>query len=262
MPDIQNLPLAAIKPWPRNARLHSAKQVKQLAQSIRRFGFTQPILIDEDNRILAGHGRARAARELGLAEVPCLRIDHLSAAEKRAYVLADNKLALNAAWDQKLLADELTQLIAEENVFDTGFSLAEIERHFAGGRDRTSEDSKECGNAPRRCRSGDIWRLGPHWLVCGEALRPDTVNALIKDQPVQMIVARPTVEVRSATAKQGGDWAGATLLAAETAGRRVAMSESDIRRCDRIIQRWESRTKIAASRFSPELTKNDMKVPA
>lgn len=264
MPDIQNLPVAELKPWPCNARSHSHKQVKQLAQSIRRFGFTHPILIDEENRILAGHGRLRAAKELGLVEVPCLRIGHLSPAEKRAYVLADNKLALNAQWDQKLLAQELTGLIAEDFVLDTGFSVVEIEGLIADSSVKTNEDRKECGksDAPRRCRAGDIWRLGPNWLVCGEVLKPDTVGMLIEGQPVRMLIAGPLGADSSVMAKADGDWAGATLLVAEKAGRRVVMSECDIRHCDRIIQRWEARTKIAASHFNPEIRNDSMKVPA
>ncbi|QIG48955.1 ParB N-terminal domain-containing protein [Nordella sp. HKS 07] len=168
MPDIRNVPVAELKPWPGNARLHSRKQVNQLAQSIRRFGFTHPILIDEENRILAGHGRVRAAGELGLAQVPCLRIDHLSPAEKRAYVLADNKLALNAKWDQKLLADELTGLITEDVTFDIGFSLAEIDGLIATSPAKANDDGKKVGipHAPGAAGpaiSGDLARTG--WSV-------------------------------------------------------------------------------------------------
>jgi ParB-like nuclease domain len=108
---IEILPLDQLRPWTRNARTHSRKQIRQIAESIRRFGFTNPVLIDGENRILAGHGRVEAARELGMATAPCLRIDHMSATDKRAYVLADNKLALNAGWDEELLALELKELM-------------------------------------------------------------------------------------------------------------------------------------------------------
>lgn len=114
MSTIENLPVDRLKPVERNARLHSKKQVRQLADSIKLFGFTNPVLIDEDDRILAGHGRVRAARELGMTTVPCLRFAHMSAAEKRAYALADNKLALNADWDEALLALELKELVAAD----------------------------------------------------------------------------------------------------------------------------------------------------
>jgi hypothetical protein len=264
VPDIQDLPPADLKPWPRNARIHSRKQVKQLAQSIGRFGFTQPILIDEDNRILAGHGRVRAAQELGLAKVPCLRIAHLSPAEKRAYVLADNKLALNAAWDHKLLAEELTGLIGEDIVLDIGFSVVETERLIADSPAEEDVDREASGitDAPARCRAGDIWRLGPHWLVCNEALGAETVGSLLKGQLVQMLVARPGGASSTAKSNEDGDWSGATFLSAERAGRRVVMSESDSARCDRIIQHWEARTRIPASRFNAESVKEATRVTA
>jgi hypothetical protein len=248
VPDIQNLPLADLKPWPRNARAHSRKQVKQLAQSIRRFGFTHPILIDEDNRILAGHGRVRAAQELGLTEVPCLRISHLSITEKRAYVLADNKLALNAVWDHKLLAEELNGLIGEDIAFDIGFSVAETEKLIADSPLEKDVDWKEGGitGTPPRCRAGDLWRLGPNWLVCGEALGPETVTSLLQGQQVQMLIARS----EGPPSSEDNEWPSSTLLSAERAGRRVVFSESDPSRCDRIIQRWEARTKTPASRFN------------
>jgi ParB-like chromosome segregation protein Spo0J len=104
-------PLNALRPYARNARRHSKAQIKQIAESIRRFGFTNPVLIGDDNEIIAGHGRVEAAKLLGLTEVPTLRLSHLSATERRAYVLADNKLALNAGWDQEILAIELQALI-------------------------------------------------------------------------------------------------------------------------------------------------------
>ncbi|MDQ2088983.1 ParB/Srx family N-terminal domain-containing protein [Marimonas arenosa] len=118
-------------PWSRNARTHSKKQLRQIADSIERFGFTNPVLIDRANRILAGHGRVAAAQLLGMATVPCLRFEHMSKTEKRAYVLADNKLALNAGWDEDILAAELGALLESPDLdFDigvTGFSVAEID---------------------------------------------------------------------------------------------------------------------------------------
>ncbi len=116
---IEQIALDRLRPWSRNARTHSKKQIRQIAESIRRFGFTNPVLIDAENQILAGHGRVEAARLLGMAAAPCLRFDHLSPQEKRAYVLADNKLALNAGWDEELLALELKELAAA----DLDFSL-------------------------------------------------------------------------------------------------------------------------------------------
>jgi ParB-like chromosome segregation protein Spo0J len=110
-----------LHPWHPNARIHARKQIRQIAASILRFGFTSPVLIDGENRILARHALVEAVRELGWATVPCLRIDHMSAAEKRAYVLADNKLALNAGWDEELLALELKKLL--ETDIDFGVDI-------------------------------------------------------------------------------------------------------------------------------------------
>lgn len=248
MTGILLLPVAILKAWPRNARLHKPEQVKQLAKSIRRFGFTHPILIDEDDRILAGHGRVLAARELGLRDVPCLRIDHLSPAEKRAYVLADNKLALNAQWDQKLLAEELRGLIDDDLLLEAGFSLVEADGLIVDNPTGTKDSRKASGIPDKRCRTGDIWRLGPNWLVCGDALRPELVNTLATGQPVQMLIARPA----GAMTNKNRDWIAATFLSADRSGRRVMMSESDPTRCDAIIQRWEAQTKTAASRFNSE----------
>ena len=117
-----------LRPYARNARTHSRKQVRQIADSIERFGFTNPVLVSDDSEIIAGHGRVEAAKLLGLKAVPTLRLSHLSADERRAYVLADNKLALNAGWDQDILAIELQALIdLDFDVTLTGFSLAEVD---------------------------------------------------------------------------------------------------------------------------------------
>lgn len=124
---VQQLPTEKLIPYARNTRTHSDEQVAQIAASIREFGFTNPVLIDGQDGIIAGHGRVMAARKLGLAEVPCIRLAHLSEAQRRAYVIADNKLALNAGWDEELLAVELADL--REIDFDlslTGFSETEL----------------------------------------------------------------------------------------------------------------------------------------
>lgn len=121
-------PIGQLKPYDRNARTHSRSQIKQIANSIERFGFTNPILVDDDDRILAGHGRVAAARLLGISEVPVIKLADMSAAERKAYALADNKLALNAGWDQELLALELRELIdLDFEVELTGFSITEID---------------------------------------------------------------------------------------------------------------------------------------
>ena len=129
-PQIEQIAPSALKPWARNARTHSKKQLRQIADSIRTFGFTNPVLIDRENTILAGHGRVAAAMILEMASVPCVRLEHMSPAQKRAYVIADNKLALNAGWDDSILAEELEALVAGDLDFDIGvigFEVAEID---------------------------------------------------------------------------------------------------------------------------------------
>jgi ParB-like chromosome segregation protein Spo0J len=127
---IEYLAPISLKPNPRNAPLHLGKQIRQIADSIRKFGFTNRLLIDEHRTILAGHGRFEAAKHLNLERLPCVRLDHMSAEQKRAYALADNKLALNAGWDEEILAQELQALLEIDFDFDiglTGFSIAEID---------------------------------------------------------------------------------------------------------------------------------------
>ena len=202
-PLIENLPVGKLRFWPRNARTHSRKQIRQIAESIRRFGFTNPVLIDGENRLLAGHGRVEAARELGMDTIPCLRIDHMSPAEKRAYVLADNKLALNAGWDEELLALELKELMEADIAFDisvTGFSIAEIDGLVDGLAPEEEGDpaddrlpDPDC--VPSRCGLGDVWRLGPHRLVCGDTLDPHVVEVLMDGEKAQMVFTDPPYNV-------------------------------------------------------------------
>jgi DNA modification methylase len=198
---IQIMTIGALRPYPRNARTHSKKQMKQIAESIRRFGFTNPVLIDEAGMILAGHGRVEAAKLLGMTEVPCLRFDHMSAAEKRAYILTDNKLALNAGWDEELLGDELKALLADNVDLDiclTGFSIAEVDRLIEG------QEPEEAGNpaddrvveeAPLRCRPGDLWALGPHRLLCGDALDSSNVAIVMAGEQARMVFTDPPYNV-------------------------------------------------------------------
>ena len=127
--------IAQLRPWARNARTHSKKQIRQIADSIKEFGFTNPVLIDRNDSILAGHGRVEAAKLLGLTSVPCVRLEHMSETQKRAYVLADNKLALNAGWDEELLAEELEAILGSDAGFDvsvTGFTIAEVDSLIEG----------------------------------------------------------------------------------------------------------------------------------
>ena len=191
-----------LKVWVRNARTHSKKQLRQIADSIERFGFTNPVLIDRENRILAGHGRVAAAEMLGMAVVPCLRFEHMSETEKRAYVLADNKLALNAGWDADLLAAELGALLESPDLdFDigiTGFSVAEIDLCLEEAAPEEPGDpaDEDVGNdVARRCHDGDIWQLGGHRLVCGNALDAEVVAQLMDGERARMVFSDPPYNV-------------------------------------------------------------------
>src|SRR5262249_44775014 len=176
---IEHMPVASLRPYLDNARTHSKKQIRQIADSIRRFGFNNPILIGENGEIIAGHGRVEAAKLLGLDSVPTVRLAHLNAAQRRAYVLADNKLALNAGWDRELLAIELQGLIdIDFEVELTGFSSSEIELVLDEAREGSPNDATEAedeilspANDPATAvtRTGDVWYLGRHRLICGDA---------------------------------------------------------------------------------------------
>jgi DNA modification methylase len=202
-PSIEMLPLAALRPYSGNARTHSKRQVTQIVDSIRRFGFTNPVLISDDGEIIAGHGRVLAARQLGMATVPIVRLSHLSAEERRAYVLADNKLALNAGWDTEILAIELQALIDFDfDVSLTGFSLAEIDFTLDQAReasplagDDAADRVVEPSSGPQVTRMGDLWFLGRHRLLCGDARSAEDVGRLVDGAKVDLIFTDPPYNV-------------------------------------------------------------------
>ena len=176
-------PTTDLTPDARNARTHSKKQVDQIAASIRAFGFTNPILIDADSGVIAGHGRLRAARALGLAEVPTIILPHLDEGQKRALRLADNKIALNAGWDLDLLKVELGELASldlEIDVSLTGFSAGEIDVVLAGSPDPDDEVIPAAPATPRT-RPGDIWVLGEHRVGCGDGRDLEFLRAVVGD---------------------------------------------------------------------------------
>ncbi|MDP1618120.1 DNA methyltransferase [Phenylobacterium sp.] len=193
---------AALRPYARNARRHSKAQVKQIAASIQRFGFTNPVLIGDDDEIIAGHGRVEAAKALGLASVPTVRLSHLTADERRAYLLADNKLALNAGWDTELLAIELQALIdLDFDVALAGFSVAEIDftldaaRDGAPERTRPPEDEIVVAAGAPVTLPGDVWILGRHRLVCGDARDPSAYAAVMPGERAGMLFTDPPYNV-------------------------------------------------------------------
>ncbi len=193
----------SLKPYARNARTHSKKQIRQIAASIERFGFVNPVLISDEGEIVAGHGRVEAARIMGLERVPTLTLSHLSETERRAYVLADNKLALNAGWDKELLALELQGLIdLDFDVELTGFSLAEIDFTLDEAREAkpdvrdASDDFVPDRSGPHVAVRGDIWQLGRHRLICGDAQDAQTFQLLMRDERADLIFTDPPYNVK------------------------------------------------------------------
>lgn len=194
--------IATLRPYARNARTHSKRQIKQIAASIERFGFTNPVLVSDDGEIIAGHGRVEGAKLLGWKTVPTLALSHLSEAERRAYVLADNKLALNAGWDKEILAIELQGLVdLDFEVELTGFSLAEIDLVL----DEADEADPAAPDAPEDAvpavtdnpvsRMGDLWLLGRHKLLCGDTRRPADMEVLLGNERADLVFTDPPYNV-------------------------------------------------------------------
>ncbi len=194
--------IASLKPYAHNARTHSKKQVAQIARSIERFGFTNPVLVSDDLEIIAGHGRVEAAKLLGLKTVPTLALNHLSPTERRAYVLSDNKLALNAGWDQDILAIELQALIDLDFDVDlTGFAIAEVDQVIAGANasnpaePEAPEDKMPENSGLAVTRMGDVWELGRHRLICGDARSAADMEALMLGDEADMVFTDPPYNV-------------------------------------------------------------------
>ncbi len=198
---LKHIDVDLLKPNPRNARKHSKKQELQIGKSIEKFGFTNPVLIDAEYNILAGHGRILAAKIVGMTSVPCRVLSGMTAEEMRAYALADNKLALNAGWDEELLALELSELQALDLDFDleiTGFSIPEIDILIDGQEPEEPGDpacDAPAPDGPPICKRGDVWKLGAHRLICGDALDPDVVALLMGDNQARMVFTDPPYNV-------------------------------------------------------------------
>ena len=173
----------ALLPYARNSRTHSDEQIAQIAASIREFGFTNPVLVDGDNNIVAGHGRVMAAKKLGLPDVPTVNVGWMSEVQRRAYVIADNQLALNAGWDESVLAQETEWL--QEQQFDTsllGFSADYLDgllaEEAATDVGLVDQDDAPPVQAKPTTRLGDVWVMGKHRLMCGDSTSIDAVNIL------------------------------------------------------------------------------------
>ena len=205
-PQIKMLSPKTLKPYANNARTHSRGQIKQIAESIKRFGFTNPVLIAEDRSIMAGHGRVEAAKQLGLKSIPVIALKHLSEDERRAYILADNKLALNAGWDRDILAIELQALV--DVAFDVellGFETAEIDLVLDDAREAAADMAGQQPDAedvipdgvegPAVTEQGDVWLLGRHRLICGDARDHETLDRLTGGQMVDLVFTDPPYNV-------------------------------------------------------------------
>ena len=193
-PDYKTVATDSLIPYARNSRTHSDEQVAQIAASIKEFGFLNPIIIDGDNSIIAGHGRVMAAQKLGIKELPCIEASHLSDTQRRAYIIADNKLALNAGWDDDMLRIELDELgVAGFDLELTGFSLDEIDELQIEEIEEglTDEDAvPEVVDDPVSVL-GDVWLLGKHRLMCGDSTSIDAVEKLMDGQKADLLFTDP-----------------------------------------------------------------------
>ena len=202
---IEYLETEKLIPYARNSRTHSDEQVQQIMGSIKEFGFTNPVLVDGDGVIIAGHGRTMAAQRLGMKEVPCLRLAHLTEAQKRAYVIADNKLALNAGWDDAMLALELRNLRDED--FDlslTGFDDAELAALLADAVAEGLVDEDAVPEAPEVpvTVEGDVWLLGRHRLMCGDSTSIDAMERLLSGAKIDLVHTDPPYGIAESAKKR------------------------------------------------------------
>jgi DNA modification methylase len=183
-----------LAPSPNNPRVHSPRQIQQIARSIATFGFNAPVLIDRHDRLVAGHGRVEAAKSLGLDTVPTIRLDHLSAAEAKAFLLADNRLAEQATWDDGLLAVNFAELLSNELTFDltvTGWEIPEIDGFAIGdaATNAVKDDEASVESGPAVTQPGDLWLLGEHRVLCADALDPASYQVLLQGEKAAIAVA-------------------------------------------------------------------------
>lgn len=182
-------------PYVNNARTHSPEQINKLRSSLREFGFINPVIIDKDYGIIAGHGRVIAAREEGIDKVPCVFVDHLTEAQKKAYIIADNRMALDAGWDEELLRVEIEALQAEAfDVSLTGFDEKEITDLFKDTQAEAKDDEYDLTAALEKAafvKKGDVWVVGRHRLVCGDATNAEDVDKLCEGKRVNLILTDP-----------------------------------------------------------------------
>jgi DNA modification methylase len=191
---IEYRPLASLTPYANNARTHSRSQVRKIMRSIETFTFVNPVLINRDNMIIAGHGRVEAAKLLGMAEIPTIRLGSLTDDQVRALVLADNKIALDAGWNPELLRVELEYLLTIEDTVDisvTGFEIPEIDLILGESKPKEdpADDLKGLGSGPAVTQTGDLWRLGQHRILCGNSLEGASYTTLLGKEKANLVVA-------------------------------------------------------------------------
>ena len=193
--EMERVPVDRLIPYINNARTHSPEQIKKLRASLREFGFINPVIIDRDYNVIAGHGRIMAAKEEGITEVPCVYLDHLTEAQRKAYILADNRMALDAGWDEELLRVEIDAL--REKDFDpmlAGFEEKELAALYAGDGDEAADDDFDLSAALEKAafvQPDDIWMVGRHRLMCGDATKPEDVLKLMDGKRANLIVTDP-----------------------------------------------------------------------
>ena len=196
--DMELVPIEKLVPYVNNARTHNASQIMKLRSSLREFGFINPVIIDRDYNIIAGHGRVMAAREEKIGKVPCVFVDYLTEAQKKAYILADNRMAMDAGWDEQLLKVEIESLQAENfDVSLTGFDEKELSNLFDSGKDVKDDNfdvDKELRKPPVT-RAGDVWLLGAHKLICGDSTKEETYKTLMGEQKANLVVTDPPYNV-------------------------------------------------------------------
>ena len=197
--EMQLISTEKLIPYVNNARTHSAEQINKLRSSLREFGFINPVIIDRDFNVIAGHGRIEAAKAEGISEVPCVFADYLTEAQKKAYILADNRMAMDAGWDEELLRVEIEALQAESfDVGLTGFDESEIADLFAGDEGDVKDDDFDVDSElekPPVTKSGDLWLLGNHRLICGDSTREETYTLLMDGKKANLVVTDPPYNV-------------------------------------------------------------------
>ncbi len=196
--EMQLVDINKLIPYVNNARTHNAQQINKLRSSLREFGFINPVIIDRDFNVIAGHGRIMAAKEEGINEVPCVFVDYLTEAQKKAYILADNRMAMDAGWDEELLKVEIEALQAED--FDlslTGFDESELAGFFDTADDAKDDDFDVDAELekPPVTKSGDLWLLGNHRLLCGDSTKEENYTLLMNGKKANLVVTDPPYNV-------------------------------------------------------------------